>query len=254
MIRGDSKRPASWGLVGDIWLCCPGSPLPAHAGCGAAGSQAETSRQWQCQTCAMRQTHAQALLGMWPLGLVLPPAEVVLLPSLYPSFGATCAPRLGAQSWAQLLRGALHPLTPLATSCPASRGWGKGPAQPSRGWGKRGHPARARWFPFRLHLTPLVRGCSLSPLESIGREGRGTGLAAQPWRGAGGTSELLIGSILALSFAVQATSPQCLWGPVRCEGEGAPSSSDPDKPHPPLPPPPPTASLWVRLCGQIDMI
>jgi len=31
----------------------------------------------------------------------------------------------------------------------------------------------------RLHFTHLVWGCVLSPLESIDREGRGTGLAAQ---------------------------------------------------------------------------
>lgn len=72
--------------------------------------------------------------------------------------------------------------------------------------------------------------------------------------GAGGTSELLIGSILALSFAMQATLPPCLWGPVKCKGEGALSSSDLTNLHPSLPPPPQTSSLWVRLCGQIDMI
>lgn len=43
--------------------------------------------------------------------------------------------------------------------------------------------------------------------------------------GAGGTSELLIGSILALSPATQTTSAGRLWGPVRWKGEGAPSFS-----------------------------
>ena len=135
MIRCDSKRPAVQGLVRIFGCAVLGErecQPPAHAGCGVAGSQVEASRQRQCQTCAMPPHEANPCPGPArhvAIGLVLPPAEMLLLLSLYPSFGATCALRLGTQTWAQLLCGALHPPTPLATS--AQRPGAGGTGQPN---------------------------------------------------------------------------------------------------------------------------
>lgn len=150
---------------------------------------------------------------------------MLLLSSLYPSFGATCALRLGTQSWAQVLCAALHPPTLLTASAQCSGAGGMGQPSPGMARVSKSIPPGSCSSCSGCISHPSYSCCRLSPLESINREGRGTGLAA--WhQGAGDTTEPLIGSILALSFAMQATSPQCLWGPVRCKGEGPPSSSD----------------------------
>jgi len=131
--RCDNKRPAIQGLMGIFGCALLGArecQPPAHAGCGAAGNQAEASQQQPFQTRAVPPQEANPCPGpAWhvAIGLVLPPAEMLLLPSIYPSFGATCALRLGTQSWAWLLCGALHPPTPLATSAqhPGTGGTGQ---------------------------------------------------------------------------------------------------------------------------------
>lgn len=202
---------------------------PARAGCGAAGSQAEASQQRRCQTCAVPPHETNPCRGPArhvAVGLVLPAAEMLSLPSLYPSSGATCALRLRTRSWAQLLCGALHPPTPLATSAQSPGTGGDGPAQPSHGWGEREHPAKGHAACAQAAFRTPRAGLQLEPAGEHRQGGQGDWAASAALGGAGGTSELLIGSILALSFAMQATSPQCLWGPVRCKGEGAPSSSD----------------------------
>lgn len=161
MIRCDSKRPAVQGLVkilGCALLVAKECQPPACAGCGDAGSQVGASQQWRYQTCAVLPHEANPCPGPArhvAVGLVLPPAEMLLLPSLYPSFGATCALRLGTQSWAQLLRGALHPPTLLTTS--AQRPGAGGTGQPNP------HTAGASksTLPGSCSLRP---GCTSHPL------------------------------------------------------------------------------------------
>lgn len=111
-----------------------------------------------------------------------------------------------------LLTGSLYPPAPLGAPAPHRMAR----PNPSHGRGKRASHGGTQ---LALRL-PFVQGFSVSH-DSTGR--------AQGWQwgGAGGTSELLIGSILALSPATQTTSAERrLWGPVRWKGEGAPSSSD----------------------------
>lgn len=133
VIRGDSKRPAVLGLVW-IFVCAVLGARecqpPTRAGCGVARSQVEASWQWWCQTCAVPSHETNPCPGPAQhvaVGLVLPPAEMLLLRSLYSSSGATCALRLGTQTWAQLLCGALHPPIPLTTSAwrPGAGGTGQ---------------------------------------------------------------------------------------------------------------------------------
>lgn len=205
-------------------LCCPGTKPPPHAGCGTVGNQAEASQQWQCQTYAV-PSHRASLCSCpaqhVPMGMVLPSAEMLLQLSLIQVL-VRPVPSGKGLSWAQLPCSALHPPTPLAAAaqhssagvlgqpnphmCGVSESTLPGPRRLCSGWISH-HSCRAmvlaHWRVSAGRAGDLGWQCNIV--------------------GAGAPSEFLIGSILAHSFAMQATSQQCLWGPVR---EGAPSFSN----------------------------
>lgn len=114
-----------------------------------------------------------------PMGMVLPSAEMLSQPSLYLSFSATCALRRGTQSWARLPYGALHPPTPLAAAAQHLGAGGLGQPSPHVcGVSESTLPGPCRLCSGCISY-PSCRAMVLSPLESISREGRGLGLAAQ---------------------------------------------------------------------------